>query len=130
MTNHPTPYEIYLVPDGEDKIKYVRDQKIRDAGTFTILREDHTLANLLRSQLLTNPKVLFCGYKVPHPLDNLVEIKIQTTSDTDPMTVMRNEVDALIAQVSDITEKFKNELTLRGVNQGGAQTSFAVDRDF
>jgi DNA-directed RNA polymerase II subunit RPB11 len=113
-TNHPSPFEIYLVPEGESKITYERDQKVKDAGTFRILREDHTLANLLRMQLLQNPKVLFCGYKVPHPLSYEVEIKLQTIGETDPMAVMRTEVDALINKVSDLKTKFMNELTLHG----------------
>jgi hypothetical protein len=34
------------------------------------------------------------------------------------MAVMRTEVDALIAKVSDLKTKFMNELTLHGITRG------------
>lgn len=37
---------------------------IPSTAIFTLNKEDHTLGNLLRSQLLKNPRVLFSGYKV------------------------------------------------------------------
>ena len=37
---------------------------IPSTAIFTLNKEDHTLGNLLRSQLLKNPRVLFAGYKV------------------------------------------------------------------
>ena len=30
------------------RITYAEDQKIADAGTFTLLKEDHTLGNIIR----------------------------------------------------------------------------------
>lgn len=56
------------------------DPKLLNAATFTIAKEDHTLGNLLATQLLHDPKVLYAGYKVPHPLENHIELKIQTTT--------------------------------------------------
>ena len=41
---------------------------IPSSSIFTFNKEDHTLGNLLRSQLLKSPHVRFAGYKVPHPL--------------------------------------------------------------
>lgn len=41
---------------------------IPSSSIFTFNKEDHTLGNLLRSQLLKSPHVTFAGYKVPHPL--------------------------------------------------------------
>ena len=37
-----------------------------------------------RCQLLKDPNVLFAGYKNPHPLENKVILRIQTTSDYTP----------------------------------------------
>ncbi|ONI21045.1 hypothetical protein PRUPE_2G047700 [Prunus persica] len=31
--------------------------------------------------LLYNPRTKFCGYSIPHPSDNRVNIRIQTTGD-------------------------------------------------
>lgn len=45
---------------------------VPSTSIFTFNREDHTLANVLRSRLLHNRHVLFAAYKVPHPSDPYV----------------------------------------------------------
>ena len=40
--------------------------------------------SIFRCQLLKDPNVLFAGYKNPHPLENKVILRIQTTSDYTP----------------------------------------------
>ena len=67
---------------GEVKVEYVPDTKVSNSGTFTFNREDHTVGNLLRMQLLRDPSVRFVGYKLPHPLIHKMELKIQTNSST------------------------------------------------
>ncbi|KAJ3333541.1 DNA-directed RNA polymerase II subunit RPB11-a [Blyttiomyces sp. JEL0837] len=97
-----------------------KDSKIPNAATFTILKEDHTLGNILRMQLLKNPRVLFAGYKVPHPLEHSFVLKVQTTPDTNPMEVLQSEINNLINEVSTIKLKFENQLTLHGI-EGNAE---------
>ena len=58
-------------------------------------------------QLLKNPKVLFAGYKVPHPLEHNFVLKIQTTPDTTPMEVFSGELNNLINEISTIKLKFE-----------------------
>ncbi|XP_062157782.1 uncharacterized protein LOC133865397 [Alnus glutinosa] len=48
-------------------------------STFTLVDEDHTLANALRFTLNQDPRVFFCGYSIPHPSENRVNIRVQTT---------------------------------------------------
>jgi DNA-directed RNA polymerase II subunit RPB11 len=54
MSNQPPTWELLLVPDGMKKyLKLTRvtmemDTKIPNAATFRILKEDHTLGNMLR----------------------------------------------------------------------------------
>ncbi|KAE8652742.1 hypothetical protein Csa_014245 [Cucumis sativus] len=50
-------------------------------STFSVADEDHTLANTLRYTLNQDPRVTFCGYSIPHPSDNRVNIRVQTTGD-------------------------------------------------
>ena len=66
-------------------VSYIKDAKVPNCGIFTLHGEDHTLGNLLRAQLLEDARVVFAGYKVPHPLESRVEIKIETTADTTPV---------------------------------------------
>ncbi|XP_022150895.1 DNA-directed RNA polymerases I and III subunit RPAC2 [Momordica charantia] len=51
-------------------------------STFSMADEDHTLANALRYTLNQDPRVTFCGYSIPHPSDNRVNIRVQTTGDS------------------------------------------------
>ncbi|RZC84255.1 hypothetical protein C5167_047039 [Papaver somniferum] len=49
------------------------------SSTFCLTDEDHTLANALRFTLNQDPRVVFCGYSIPHPSDAQVNIRVQTT---------------------------------------------------
>ncbi|KAL6141233.1 hypothetical protein ACLB2K_059523 [Fragaria x ananassa] len=50
-------------------------------STFSLIDEDHTFANAIRFTLNQDPRTRFCGYSIPHPSDNRVNIRIQTTGD-------------------------------------------------
>lgn len=76
--NAPDRYDKFVVPDDLAKVKYVKDPRVPNAATFIIQREDHTLGNILRMQLHRDPHVIFAGYKIPHPLQYQMEIKVQT----------------------------------------------------
>ncbi|KAJ8596151.1 RBP11-like subunits of RNA polymerase [Rhizopogon salebrosus TDB-379] len=47
------------------------------AATYQIFDESHTIGNALRWMIMKNPKVEFCGYSVPHPSENLIQLRIQ-----------------------------------------------------
>ncbi|CAG8763248.1 10770_t:CDS:2, partial [Racocetra fulgida] len=48
--------------------------------TFSINGEDHTLGNALRYVItLNSPEVEYCGYSIPHPSEDKLNIRIQTT---------------------------------------------------
>lgn len=95
------------MPEGMKKISVEMDTKIPNAATFTVLKEDHTLGNLLRMQLLENPKVLFAGYKMPHPLEHQFVLKIQTTADTTPLQVLQSEMNQIITQLNGMIVNFE-----------------------
>lgn len=46
--------------------------------TFVLHGEDHTLGNALRYVLMRNPDVKFCGYSIPHPSENVMNIRVET----------------------------------------------------
>mmetsp|Transcript_11665 Transcript_11665/g.18714 ORF Transcript_11665/g.18714 Transcript_11665/m.18714 type:complete len:128 (-) Transcript_11665:783-1166(-) len=102
---------------GEQKVTYTTDTKVTNAGTFRLNKEDHTIANLFRMQLLRDPSVRFAGYYHPHPLVYYINLKVQTTnSNVAPVEVLSsaiedltNETDHLITQFQDATESWKRE---------------------
>lgn len=83
----------------------------------------------LLSQLLLDPSVLFAGYKVPHPLENTITIKIQTDERSNPADVLKRACNLLIMQTAQIKKQFQDqakniEMGMGpeagiGLNQGG-----------
>ncbi|CAD6254063.1 unnamed protein product [Miscanthus lutarioriparius] len=49
------------------------------SSTFSIMEEDHTLANSASFVLNQDPRVAFCGCSIPHPAEKKVNIRVQTT---------------------------------------------------
>jgi DNA-directed RNA polymerase II subunit RPB11 len=94
--NAPPRYESYVLEDGEKPVEVIEDTKIPNAATIKIVKQDHTLANMLRAQLLATPQVLFAGYKVPHPLQPYFLIKVQTDGSVTPTAVLETACTKLI----------------------------------
>uniref|UniRef100_A0AAQ4S5R3 DNA-directed RNA polymerase RBP11-like dimerisation domain-containing protein n=1 Tax=Gasterosteus aculeatus aculeatus TaxID=481459 RepID=A0AAQ4S5R3_GASAC len=59
------------------------------------------------SQLLKDPQVLFAGYKVPHPLEHKIVIRVQTTPDYSPQEAFTNAITDLISELSLLEERFR-----------------------
>lgn len=111
--NAPAAFESFLVFDGEKKIIVEKDTKVPNAAIFTVNKEDHTLGNLLKHQLLKHPQVLFAGYKCPHPLEHKFILRVQTTSDTAPADVLNSSVTDLKAELSLAEERFRESIRER-----------------
>lgn len=117
--NAPERSAAFLLDEESDeqKIVYTPDTKVACSANFRLNKEDHTIANLLRMQLLRDPNVRFVGYIHPHPLVHYINLKIQTNSSTtDPKAVLSNaiedlsgETDHLITQTQEAIEKWKRE---------------------
>ncbi|KAI2799595.1 hypothetical protein RDWZM_007555 [Blomia tropicalis] len=110
--NAPPAFESFLI-FGEKKIIVEKDTKVPNACLFTIAKEDHTLGNMIRMQLLKDPKVLFAGYKVPHPLQHEFVIRIQTTSDYSPQEALMNAIKDLISEIALLEERFREAIRER-----------------
>eukprot|EP00331_Platyophrya_macrostoma_P009953 CAMPEP_0176424996 /NCGR_PEP_ID=MMETSP0127-20121128/11153_1 /TAXON_ID=938130 /ORGANISM="Platyophrya macrostoma, Strain WH" /LENGTH=140 /DNA_ID=CAMNT_0017806127 /DNA_START=81 /DNA_END=503 /DNA_ORIENTATION=+ len=69
--------------DMPSDIKIVEEpsSKIPNTSTFKLEKEDHTVANWLRMKLHQNSLVKQCGYRVPHPTQHRVEMRVQTATD-------------------------------------------------
>lgn len=64
----------------------------------------------LFSQLLKDPRVLFAGYKLPHPLEHKFVIRIQTTSNYSPEDAYMNAITDLMSELSLFEERFKDAI--------------------
>lgn len=122
--NAPARYELFVLDEGEKPVEVTEDTKIPNAATIKILKQDHTLGNLIRSQLLTMPQVLFAGYKVPHPLQPYFLIKVQTDGSLTPTLALEQACTKLIGTLSTIESKFKREFTFRDVDGAVAEDAY------
>ena len=84
--------------------------KVPNAAIFTMNKEDHTLGNMIRHQLMKDPNVIFAGYKNPSPFVNQVIIRVQTTSDYTPNDAFMNALTDLMSELSLFEERFKEQL--------------------
>ncbi|ONK77294.1 uncharacterized protein A4U43_C02F5060 [Asparagus officinalis] len=107
--NAPDRYERFVVPEGTKKVSYERDTKIVNAASFTIEREDHTIGNILRMQLHRDPNVLFAGYKLPHPLQYKILVRIHTTSQSSPSQAYRQGIEDLDKELQYLKKAFEEE---------------------
>ncbi|XP_061641539.1 DNA-directed RNA polymerase II subunit RPB11-a [Phyllopteryx taeniolatus] len=105
--NAPPAFESFLLFEGEKKITITKDTKVPNSCLFTLNKEDHTLGNIIRAQLLKDPQVLFAGYKVPHPLEHKIVIRVQTTPDYSPQEAFTNAITDLISELSLLEERFR-----------------------
>jgi DNA-directed RNA polymerase II subunit RPB11 len=108
--NQPDRYERFVLPEHAKKLDYVPDTKLENAGTYTVEREDHTLGNLVRMQLFRDPDVVFSGYRIPHPLEPRMLIKVQTTGSKPPQTAFRQALVELKGEVGELKDKMANAL--------------------
>merc|ERR1712046_318792 len=88
------------------RIHMIPDEKVPDAVKFIIWLEDHTLGNALRMELLRNDNVLFAGYKVPHPLDHMIELRVQTVPKSSPEAALKRAVANLRAEMKSMLDQF------------------------
>lgn len=101
--------------DGEIEEQEYDAEKIRmlpgssDDGTaasFQVLDEDHTLGNALRYMIMKNPEVEFCGYSIPHPSENKLNIRIQTYGNITALEALHQGLDNLSELCTHVEETF------------------------
>ena len=88
------------------------------ASSFQIVDEDHTLGNALRYLIMKNPEVEFCGYSIPHPSDNKMNIRIQTYGNITATEALHQGLENLSELCTVIEENFSEK-----VEQGGYSIS-------
>jgi DNA-directed RNA polymerase II subunit RPB11 len=115
--NAPHPQDHIVLSGEEKKISYVEDTKLADAGTFIILKEDHTLGNILRMSLLRDGRVLFAGYRMPHPLENRMLVKIKTRPNSNPTNVLLDSISNLQSEIRGLEDSFKRQVAERAAQR-------------
>lgn len=95
-----------------EKIKILPQATSEDGtcASFQILEEDHTLGNPLRYIIMKNPQVEFAGYSIPHPSENLLNLRIQTYGEITAVEALQKGLDDLMALCDVVEQKFTDEI--------------------
>ena len=107
--NAPERHRSYQLDEGQARMTYEPDQRVASAGTVTINKEDHTVGNLLRMQLLRDGDTRFAGYQLPHPLEHVCHVKVETAPGRAPVEVMGGAVTDLRQEVELLDRGFRDE---------------------
>lgn len=98
--NIPNRYESFYLEKGEDKVI------IDENGIIIIKKEDHTIGNLIQVELLKEKDIEFVGYKIPHPLEYNILLKI-IVKKGDIVKIYNNGIKQLINKLKIIKKEFK-----------------------
>lgn len=63
--------------------------------------------------MLKDPRILFAGYKIPHPLEHKFVLRIQTTPDYTPQEAFTSAITDLMSEISLLEERFQVSLILK-----------------
>jgi DNA-directed RNA polymerases I and III subunit RPAC2 len=80
-----------------------------NVATFVFYDEDHTIGNSLRYILMKNKQTEFCGYTVPHPLENKMNMRLQTNK-TNTIEVMSEGLDNLALITEHVMTTFNEQV--------------------
>ena len=74
--------------------------------TFVLAREDHTLGNALRYVCMRDARTSFCGYSMPHPSEQVVNLRLQTLPPATSLDVFTRSLQTLV----DVCEHIEGAL--------------------
>ncbi len=87
------------------EIKVLR--QTRDELVLEIMGEDDTLGNLISKEAMKHPKVLYSTYRIPHPLQNKLELTIKLKEGADPGEVLVE----IVENIRKILNEFRREVS-------------------
>jgi len=91
------------------QLEIVQPEGIQDDEsclTFVMNGEDHTLGNSLRYIIMKNPDTQFCGYNIPHPSENKINLRIQTHGQS-----AKDIYKIGLSDLSSVCEHIQNKFT-------------------
>jgi len=76
-------------------------------------------APLTSRQLLHDVHVLFAAYRVPHPLEHNVVVRVQTEEGYEPKEAVINAANILLVQLTQLRSNFEQEWELKKISGEG-----------
>lgn len=90
----------------KETVDIVKGQKMINSVTYRIPLEDHTVGDLMRIYLLKHKDVKFAGYRQTHPLEDSIEVKVQTAHE-DTNKVVKETLQMLQKDLFDLETLFE-----------------------
>jgi DNA-directed RNA polymerase II subunit RPB11 len=109
--NAPDRYSTWRWEDEDDAVPvtHEKDTKMPNASLIVLQKEDHTLGNIIRLQLLRDRRVRFAGYRMPHPTIHDCHIKLQTMeAGQSPLNVFDDALEDLGEEMQRLKRGFKD----------------------
>jgi DNA-directed RNA polymerase II subunit RPB11 len=72
-------------------------------------------------QLLHDDRVLFAAYRVPHPLEHNVVLRVQTEEGYEPKEAVVNAANVLLVQLTQLRSNFEQEWELKKISGEGEE---------
>ena len=105
MEDVPDEYPL-IPPTRADTLKVqVIPGHTSPSATFLIANADHTLGNDLRWVLAKNPEVEFMGYTMPHPIEPLRKLRLQTY-ERPAEELLDEGLNSLVLIAEDLQKKW------------------------
>jgi len=80
-------------------------KKTDDQAVIEFLGEGHTILNLLRTELLTDERVVMATYDTKFPIMDNPVFRL-TTKGADPIVVLKEAAARIIGQCQKFSEKY------------------------
>jgi DNA-directed RNA polymerase II subunit RPB11 len=104
MINIPNQPDSIVFSEKTEKIEFYKDKRNLNYGYFKIQKEDHTIGDLIQTQLLKEKNVVFSSYKQFHPLEHLIVLKIITNGIITPVEALDLALKDLYIEFSLLEE--------------------------
>jgi len=73
----------------------ISEDKMNNSIEISIKDEEHTLGNLLATELQNTEHVTFAAYKVPHPLQNILKVRIEVEGERSPLDSVKTALEKI-----------------------------------
>ncbi|OYT40848.1 MAG: RNA polymerase [Desulfurococcales archaeon ex4484_58] len=73
--------------------------------------EDHTLGNLLVKEALNHPDIIYASYRIPHPLQNKLELYFTFRSKSDMEKVLCEIVENIHRYLSEFKKEVEEKIS-------------------
>ena len=99
-----------------DYVKFDRAKSVMDAIDIEIVNENHTVGNIIANHLKFINGVTFSTYKMPHPLDERIYIRVQLKNDKkSPLTYKERVVAVFKTACNNIIDQL-SEMMIEWIN--------------